>query len=183
MSVDSKMTAIANEIRTLHGSTEKLGLDAMATQVNAANATVDAQASLIAQIQTALESKTAVECELKYATGSGAGNTAVKYTGTSGGQSTAYVLAVDLSALDFKPAAVIWGTGTRNPSNGSSYYMNSAIFKNGGSQLLTFVGTDTSSTYINRYIEIMNSGLSSGLLYIFAAYSSGTNVNYYIVGA
>lgn len=59
MSISSKMTAIADEIRTLQGGTDKLGLDAMAAQVGAANSTVTAQASIIAQITTALEGKAA----------------------------------------------------------------------------------------------------------------------------
>ena len=57
MSVNSKMTAIADQIRTLQGGTGKLGLDAMAAQVGAANSTVTAQSSLISQIASALEGK------------------------------------------------------------------------------------------------------------------------------
>ena len=57
MSVNSKMTAIADEIRTLSDTTEPMGLDAMATNVNAANQAVDTQADLIAQIANALEGK------------------------------------------------------------------------------------------------------------------------------
>lgn len=55
--VNEKMTAIANEIRTLSGTTSAMGLDAMATHVGNANSEVDSQASLIAQIVTALNGK------------------------------------------------------------------------------------------------------------------------------
>lgn len=59
MSVNTKMTAIADEIRTLSGATGTLGLDAMANNINEANSEVDTQADLIAQITTALEGKAA----------------------------------------------------------------------------------------------------------------------------
>ena len=57
MSVNSKMTAIADEVRTLNGGTEKLGLDAMAAQVGAANAVIDEQADMIAQLRAKLDGK------------------------------------------------------------------------------------------------------------------------------
>ena len=59
MSVNSKMTAIADPIRTLMGKTGKLGLDAMANHLGDAVTEVDAQAALIQQIKTALEGKAA----------------------------------------------------------------------------------------------------------------------------
>lgn len=83
MSVNSKMTAIADQVRTLQGGTGKLGLDAMATQVGAANSTVTAQASLISQIASALEGKAAGGGELQHATGTatGSGDTTFTVTG------------------------------------------------------------------------------------------------------
>ena len=41
MSVNSKMTAIADEIRELSGATDKLSLDTMATSLGEANDEVD----------------------------------------------------------------------------------------------------------------------------------------------
>ena len=41
MSINSKMTAIANEIRELSGTTGAMGLDAMATHISEANDTID----------------------------------------------------------------------------------------------------------------------------------------------
>jgi hypothetical protein len=41
MSVNSKMTAIANEVRILSGTTAAMGLDAMASNVNDANIEID----------------------------------------------------------------------------------------------------------------------------------------------
>lgn len=55
--VAEKMTAIANPLRTLGGTTEKLGLDAMATVATEANTEVTTQADLIAQISAALDGK------------------------------------------------------------------------------------------------------------------------------
>lgn len=57
MSVNSKMTAIADEVRTLSGATDKLGLDDMATNTHEANAEVDTQEELIQRIKIALQSK------------------------------------------------------------------------------------------------------------------------------
>lgn len=59
MSVHSKMTAIADKIRTLLGLSGKLGLDAMASNLGTAVNACDSQSELIAQIKTALEGKAA----------------------------------------------------------------------------------------------------------------------------
>lgn len=57
MSVNSKMTAIADEIRELSGTTGAMGLDAMATHIGEANTDVATQTELLAQIIAALEGK------------------------------------------------------------------------------------------------------------------------------
>lgn len=57
MSVNSKMTAIADEVRELSGSTDKLGLDAMATSLSGSNNTVTTQALLISNIKSTLRNK------------------------------------------------------------------------------------------------------------------------------
>lgn len=59
MTLDSKMTALADEVRELSGSTDKLGIDEMTNDVNAANVEISEQADLISQIATALEGKAA----------------------------------------------------------------------------------------------------------------------------
>lgn len=59
MSVKSKMTAIADAVRTLRGLSGTMGLDAMATNINGASDIVTNQASLIDQIITALDNKSA----------------------------------------------------------------------------------------------------------------------------
>lgn len=60
MSVNEKMTAIANEVRTLSGATDKLSLDEMASHTKDANTEVATQEELIQQIKTALQGKSAV---------------------------------------------------------------------------------------------------------------------------
>ena len=57
--VKSKMTAIADEIRTLSGTTSSLGLDAMATHVGEANDEISSQVELLAQVISALDGKAA----------------------------------------------------------------------------------------------------------------------------
>ena len=59
MSVHSKMTAVADEIRELSGTTGAMGLDAMSANLKEANDDVSEQADLIAQIASALEGKAA----------------------------------------------------------------------------------------------------------------------------
>lgn len=59
MSVNSKMTAIADKVRALLGISGKIGLDAMADNLGTAVDACDSQAELIAQIKTALEGKAA----------------------------------------------------------------------------------------------------------------------------
>lgn len=57
MSVSSKMTAIADKIRTLLGISGAMGLDAMATNLGNAVNEVDTQDALIQQIKTVLAGK------------------------------------------------------------------------------------------------------------------------------
>ena len=59
MSVNSKMAALADEIRELSGTTAKIGLDDMTTHVANANTEIDDQATLLEQAIAALEGKAA----------------------------------------------------------------------------------------------------------------------------
>lgn len=59
MSVNSKMTAIADEVRTLAGVTDKLNLDEIASRTSEANTEIDGQSALIEQIKSALAGKAA----------------------------------------------------------------------------------------------------------------------------
>lgn len=57
MSVNSKMTAIANGLRKLLGLSGTMGLDDMANNINTAQDEVDTQNDLIAQIRNVLNGK------------------------------------------------------------------------------------------------------------------------------
>lgn len=57
MSVNTKMAAIADEIRELSGTTDAMGLDAMANHVGSVNDEVVNQEALLVQIAAALEGK------------------------------------------------------------------------------------------------------------------------------
>ena len=59
MSVNTKMTTIADEVRELSGATGKLGLDAIATNLGNANDEVDNQSSLLEQALALLDGKAA----------------------------------------------------------------------------------------------------------------------------
>lgn len=60
MTFNEKMTAIANQVRTLSGATDTLNLDEIASHTKNANNEVVVQESLIRQIQNALEGKGSV---------------------------------------------------------------------------------------------------------------------------
>lgn len=55
--VNEKMTALADEIRELSGTTASKSIDAMTSDVDAANAEIAEQTELLEQIATALEGK------------------------------------------------------------------------------------------------------------------------------
>lgn len=57
MSINTKMTALADEIRELSGTTAAMGLDAMVINVGDANIEVEDQTDIIAQIKNILKYK------------------------------------------------------------------------------------------------------------------------------
>ena len=80
------LTAIADEIRVLSGTTEPMGLNTMAEHVDEANTDVATEANLIAQISAALEGRAAG--------GGGSVETCTLYTGATNNDSTAIVFSV-----------------------------------------------------------------------------------------
>lgn len=57
MSVNAKMTSVANEIRELSGTTDPMGLDDMAENINVANDEIDLQAEKLTQVLASLVGK------------------------------------------------------------------------------------------------------------------------------
>ena len=55
--INEKMTNLADEIRTLSGTSSPMGLDGMITNIENANNEIDTQADLINQIVNALQDK------------------------------------------------------------------------------------------------------------------------------
>ena len=59
MSVNTKMTALADEVRELSGAAGLLGIDAMTSNLGEVNDEISSQANILEQIQIALEDKIA----------------------------------------------------------------------------------------------------------------------------
>lgn len=70
---ESSLTGIADEIRTMSGSTEKITPSEMVTNLQTLNAEIENQAELISQIQVALESKASGNSGVSSGTGSSGG--------------------------------------------------------------------------------------------------------------
>lgn len=74
MGLANIMTSIADAVRRLSGREDKLKIPEMTTEINDANAEIDAQSALIAQIRRAIIGKAT--------SGGASGGTAKVYTGT-----------------------------------------------------------------------------------------------------
>ena len=126
MSVNSKMTALADEIRELSGASEAIGLDAMKTYVNEANTDVATEANLIEQIASALEGKAAGG---EQATPKISVNTSGLITATAGAKTSTYQLA-------FQPAKTITPSTTSQIAVSSSYYTGGNVMVAGDANLV-----------------------------------------------
>lgn len=153
MSVDTKLTAIADEVRELSGATGKLGLDAMATNLGNANTEVDNQASLLEQAIVLLEGKAVTgdaKLQAKTVTPSESSQVVTADSGYNG-LSSVSVGAISKTYVGSnvtKKAAQTYTPGTSNQTISSGQYLN-------GTQ--TILGdTDLVAGNIKKGVSIFN---------------------------
>ena len=143
MSVNSKMTAVADKIRALLGMTDKLGLDAMASKLGTAVDVCDDQATLIAQIKEALEGKAVGGGEsggesgvtIKTTTTQlSTGGRTISFTGLTGQPKSFSIVPtgnINLGSIRYVTGVMYDGSNThgtygyRSSSSATSYYSNS----------------------------------------------------------
>lgn len=154
MSVNSKMAAIADKIRTLLGLSGSMGLDAMATNLGTAVNACDSQAELIQQILTALEGKAA-------GGGSGSGGSAGATINGVTAKPSSNSTSISFSGLTAKPKmfAII---PTGNITLGTTRYVTGVMSD----------GTNTGGTYGYRSGSSATSYYSNS--YFTWTYSDGT---------
>lgn len=147
MSVNSKMTAIADKIRSLLGITGTMGMDAMATNLQSAVSEADTQTSLIAQIEAALEGKTGAAASVSVRTATtkpSSNSTTISFTG----------LTAQPKMFAISP--------TGNITLGSTRYVTSVMYD----------GSTTHGTYGYRASSSATSYYSAS--YFTWTYSNGT---------
>lgn len=152
MSINSKMTAIADEIRELCGYTETMGLDAMVSNLDGANDEVDTQTELLAQIATALEGKTVVDATLQSKTviPTTSDQKVVADNGYDGLSQVTVVGDTNLVASNIAEGVSIFGVaGTHSGGSGDGEDTNS-VFEQMLNRTFTEVSLSTGS-YIGSY--------------------------------
>ena len=173
MSVNSKMTAIADKIRALLGMTGALGMDAMATNLQSAISETESQESLISQIEAALEGKTgaaAPQVTIGSASTKPSSNaTSISFTGLTG-QPKMFAISptgnITLGSTRYVTGVMYDGSNThgtygyRASSSATSYYSGSYFtwtYSNGTLTVRTNSSTNggnftTSATYQLAYV-------------------------------
>jgi hypothetical protein len=151
MTVNSKMTALADEIRELSGSTSKKSIDDMASDVGSANTEVASQAELIAQITTALEGK--------------ASNSGGVILPTLDNPATASDILSGKEAIDESGNKITGSIATKTSSNltasGATVTVPAGYYASNATKTITSGSTKTPATTVtkNPTISVNTSGL------------------------
>lgn len=172
MSVNSKMTAIADKIRALLGISGNMGMDAMASNLGNAVTEVDSQALLIQQIEAALEGKSgaASGASVGFASTKPSSNsTSISFTGLTG-QPKMFAISptgnITLGSTRYVTGVMYDGStthgtyGYRSSSSATSYYSASYFtwaYSNGTLTVTTSSSTNggnftSSTTYKLVYV-------------------------------
>ena len=156
MSVNSKMTAIADNIRAMTGLSGLIGLDDMAAYVGRANEGITMERDLINQIIAALEGKAA------------GGGSSVQ---TAEGQITPenYKATIDCG---FLPNAIFFDFGYAN----GAYLVAGTVIYQGRSSMA--MGTSTGGTDCIMFLVSPTDGSDFGLDIMFAGIDLTTGENF-----
>jgi hypothetical protein len=135
MSVNEKMTALADEIRELSGTTSQLSIDTMTDKVDEANAEINSQADLITQIKNVVDS--------------------LPEAGSGGGEISLQDKTVTPAT---NPQTVIADTGYNGLGSVTVNAIPSTYIQPSGTKTVTTNGTHDVKSYESVSVNVANTG-------------------------